>query len=554
MRLPLLVLVASLLPVCAPAPLPHPALDLGVPEQLQQAVALRSAGCGGGKRLILSFFDAHLETPRSTKHQWWQVGLSWVLHLAERELDCYILLAPSALLCAELHVSFPVAGHTPSCAFSSTPVELKPENDGFIYRYAVLARLAAAGVDVLMTDADWRIHGDVFGLLDSPPLQPYHAVYSKESPLNGGGTFVRGTKAHPAGGAVWAAAEVARRKVEMVHAKALDPQGREPANVFDQNALGTAVMIASNGLLQNEMRPLFANTRAKDHPYWTAHPQPPGVTPEIAWRNTEEMYSLPNATCPVADAAACARWAVFLTRYKLMDQPVVWAPLCTPSDAEHYSAAVPCEKGALAPPWLWALGQLYSEGWSAFGVSSATHFLGVEHGWTPTISGSHAGRVSAMVADGLFDPRIVPMPHPLPPDPGPSASWTAGARSSFAMATTLLAAQFESALAANRTMVLQPLPCDAPWLERCDACRSGILDWRVVQTPDGRCWPVQGGWDSCFNHLHFIWAFQLRDASTSVVERLPLNDLAAARKDCNKWSEVNALAAEKEAHRAHEAG
>lgn len=548
MRLPLLVLVSTLLAVCAPAPLPHPALDLGVPDQLQQAVALRSGGCGNGKRLILSLFHARLETQRSTKYQWWEVGLSWILHLADRKLDCYIMLAPSAQLCAELHANFPVVSHTPSCAFSSTPVELKPEIDGFIYRYAVLARLAAAGVDVLLTDADWRIHGDVFGLLDSPPLQAYHAVFTKEAPLNGGGTFIRGSKAHPAGGAVWAAAEVARRKEEMVHAKALDPQGREPANIFDQHALGTAVMIASNSLLQSDMRPLFANTKAKDHPYWTAHKQLPGVTPEIAWQTTVEAYSLPNATCPVDDSAACMRWATFLERYKMVNEPVVWAPLCTPSDAGQYSPSVPCEKGALAPPWLWALGGLYSEGWSALGASAATHFLGVEHGWTPTVSGSHAGRVSAMVADGLFDPRIIPMPHPLPLDPGPSASWSAGARSSFAMATTLLAAAYQNALAANRTMVLQPLPCDAPWLKRCDACRSGILDWRVVQTQDGRCWPVQGGWDTCFNHLHFLWAFQLPLATKSLLARLPINDLAAARKDCDKWSEENALAAEKKAH------
>jgi hypothetical protein len=83
--------------------------------------------------------------------------------------------------------------------------------------------------------------------------------------------------------------------------------------------------------------------------------------------------------------------------------------------------------------------------------------------------------------------------------------------------------------------VFHEIPCNARWIERSKLSRSGSLDWRVVESADGRCWPAQAGWDTCFVHKHFLWAFQLERAHESLVRRETLNNTDAARKACYQW-------------------
>lgn len=42
-----------------------------------------------------------------------------------------------------------------------------------------------------MFDTDYEINGDVWEVLDSPDLAPYHIIGLAEAPLNGGTMFVR---------------------------------------------------------------------------------------------------------------------------------------------------------------------------------------------------------------------------------------------------------------------------------------------------------------------------------------------------------------------------
>lgn len=52
-------------------------------------------------------------------------------------------------------------------------------------------------MDTLLIDSDSEFHSDIWALLDSPPLKPYHIIGLSENPLNGGTMFVRCVGAVP---------------------------------------------------------------------------------------------------------------------------------------------------------------------------------------------------------------------------------------------------------------------------------------------------------------------------------------------------------------------
>lgn len=46
-------------------------------------------------------------------------------------------------------------------------------------------------MDVILFDTDYELNHDVWEVLNSPPLLPYHIIGLLEGPLNGGTMFVR---------------------------------------------------------------------------------------------------------------------------------------------------------------------------------------------------------------------------------------------------------------------------------------------------------------------------------------------------------------------------
>jgi hypothetical protein len=196
-----------------------------------------------------------------------------------------------------------------------------------------------------------------------------------------------------------------------------------------------------------------------------------------------------------------------------------------------YDPEVPCEQIVAGPHWLWGHGELLSYGW--FQASAATHLLGVEKNWAPFLAGSHAGRMALLVASGMFDPRLMPMPDRLPARTTPSHAWLAHT-DTYEHATALLAVTVTRALTQDRIPVFHNIPCNETWVTRSAESRFGVLDWRLVQTPDGRCWPSNAGFDSCFVHKHFAWDFMLDNANQSRVRRT-LPSIEDAKTQCSQW-------------------
>lgn len=133
---------------------------------------------------------------------------------------------------------------------------------------AICASAAERGLDTLLIDTDFEINGDVWAVLGSPPLLPYHIIGLAEGPLNGGTMFVRrgpglaracfapsglgraasppparrpltqsprgahagpgaccrGSKAHPKGAALWMIREVERQTSLFRDAEFADPE------------------------------------------------------------------------------------------------------------------------------------------------------------------------------------------------------------------------------------------------------------------------------------------------------------------------------------------
>lgn len=533
-------LLTALLLLCAlSAPLPREPLDMSDDAQLAQALELRAGG-PGGKHIIL--FGVHAkETGSDLSWMWFHLAQNLMLHLATTQgglYDHYIAITADAATCELLHRRWPLGNvTTPSCAFASAPYNVTKDYGAAglcVGRYHTLARVAERGYDVLLIDADFLFVGDVYALLNAPPLDAYTAVVLRESPVNSGTVFVRGSVAHPQGGTLWVMREVSRRTEVMSLAR--DAHGGDPGFYYDQGLLGFALRVAQNKLSEWDWSNhyLSISDEARKHAFWTQHPQPePDKSPNFEWRSSAERYSMPNASCPVHDAAACARFAAFQAEHNMVNVSIGETPACTPADSAYFNASVPCERIAAGPTWLWSHGAIASLGWLQ--STAAVHMLAIEKTWHPTMVGSHAGRFALVAAQGLIDPRLMPMPPKPPLMTPPAPAWTAAMNESFELATRAIVAAFDTGLASGETPVFHEIPCNARWIERSTLSRSGRLDWRIVETPDGRCWPAQAGWDTCFVHKHFLWAFQLERAHESLVRRETLNNTDAARKACYQW-------------------
>ena len=272
---------------------------------------------------------------------WQLMAYSMMKRLHDSGHDFYIAVASNAAVCRAVHAEWPDSlGFTPSCAYSSEPYHLSHVVDIAIGRYWVLAKLAERGYDVLLTDLDFTIHRDLFGLLDSPPLSAYAAVFMEESPVNSGTTFVRGTRAHPRGGVLWTIREVARRHL-LVHQFEMQ-EHNNPGSMFDQALLGFALGVASRfGLSEWDWWEQYSFSRNKDSKFWKIHP--PGAPREgFRWNKTAELFSTPWPECPSQEAAECERWDSFKARFQMEGVPLLVSQLCTPFDCPYHDADVPC--------------------------------------------------------------------------------------------------------------------------------------------------------------------------------------------------------------------
>jgi hypothetical protein len=517
----------------ARGPLPLEPLDLADPANLTLALQLRATE---HKKVILFGLSAATGRGRHLDDFWMLLAQNMVARLHSTGFDHYIALASSPKDCRTLHERWPIAGVVPSCAYSSEPYHLAQTSGGgpdlCIGRYWILGKIAERGFDVFLTDLDVTIHHDFHELIDSPPLNNYVALFMAEGPVNSGTTFVRGTRAHPHGGVLWTIREITRRDL-LLH-QYMHQGGDNPGTFYDQGILGFALGVASTpGLSEWDWWEQYSVSKNKESNFWKIHPQ--HERKAFKWKLTTEHYSTPWPDCPSQDASVCERWENFKKRFELVGVPFRTSLLCTPFDSPYHDGDVPCEPTAAGPTWLWAHGEVVSHGWA--GASASTHWLGIEKTWCENFLGSHTGRFNVMLAAGFIDLRLMSLPHARERR-AHTLAWTHGVRQSYKEASSLLTSAFQSAVEAGIPFSVPELPCDAPWITKSDLTRSGILDWRVIETPDGRCWPAPPGWNTCFSHHHYAYDFMMLEPNrTELPLRQPLSD-AELKSDCRGWNGV----------------
>ena len=504
----------------------HIFLDVADDAQLRELVAARAPG----KRVL--FFCYQGTGDGDLAYFWHLLAQNFVVHLRKQGFgDNYFALTDEREQCQSFVDEWPLVDEPPPyCAYSSYPRSIIHNFDILTLwstRYWVLARLAEQGVDAFMVDSDFvftqPVHS-LFALLDTPPLAVYTAVGMREAPLNGGAMFIRGTKAHRAGGALWLMREINRRHVDIVK-YAHENDLPSASSWMDQDILGDALRNVQHNLSRNDWFNQYLRGDVNNSFWKQPHMRQPESSPGFGWEFTQGTLSLPNSTCPTTDPDACRRWDTFLAQKQFLHQSVAFTRACTPFDAPEYDPTVPCERLAAAPNYVWTHGEVLWAGWPE--ATAAVHLLGVEHRWTPYWSGSHAGRFDQVLASDVFDLRLLPRPDErhMPPLTHPTPAQSRRTNS-FEEAKDMVTVQIWQAYRLDKLPVLHALNCSSMWIERSEWSRTGILDWRVVQTPDGRCWPANAGFDSCWSFDQFAWTFLLESNhmwNQSRLSRTPRN-------------------------------
>lgn len=387
---------------------------------------------------------------------------SLILHLEKMGYDHYIALACSAELCGRLHASWPAGAPPPSCAFSSEPSRSAPLAglDTDWQRYLALSHVAERGYDALLIETDFAFHHDIYPLLRAPPLDAFQIVALKAGHhADSGAIYVRGSKCHQDGAALWVLRDVRthtcthtpaqrarpglhlrsangrrfnhqpppppqvhRRKRVAYEAMEADDKKRDPLGIagHDQQILTAALRIASSpGGSEHDWRDLHRHVAdTEEHrssPLWGALPPQDdgslgGPLSEFAWDESEERYGMPDPSCPSADPQECARWARFVDELRFVDAQLASKEICVPRDSHRYREGVPCERVAAGFPWVWQHGNILRFGWR--NASAASHLLGMNIGWGDkgTSSGGLSGRLAWLVANGYADERVIPSP------------------------------------------------------------------------------------------------------------------------------------------------
>lgn len=98
-----------------------------------------------------------------------------------------------------------------------------------------------------------------------------------------------------------------------------------------------ALRIASADGSENDWRDLYKHVAdTEEHrssPLWASLPpqaddQLGGPPTDFAWDETEERFSMPDASCPSADAAECTRWERFIDEMRFVNAPLSHKARC----------------------------------------------------------------------------------------------------------------------------------------------------------------------------------------------------------------------------------
>lgn len=475
------------------------------------------------KEVIMFVFQTKMQTDLGRMWHFMQLNLVTSLHAMGYEHFIALTDSPDNCGFAIDH-----------CAYSSEPFNHVHRHDIFTLwseRYYVLARIAERGFNVLLIDVDFVFHKDIYPILNQPPLNEAAAVVMLESPLNGGVTYVRGSVIHKHGGVLWMYREVERRSTLIVE-HALHSESQEDAGTaMDQSILADAIRVASQNLSEWNWRQQYDGSPHKSNSFWLLHPQDAPAT-SFAWRTSTELHSIPNSTCPVSnDPKACARWDKYLQTRKFLDTPLLFTDVTTPMDSAYYNSSVGPERIIAGPAWLWGHGELLTHGWPE--ASGGTHLLGAEQNWANRDAGTHIGRMAVLLSNYMFDVMLLPSPHSFelmkPFSPGPDSS------NSSVYIKRHIRSFYSYAVQRGLVPIFTNFSCSLEWIAKSDCTRSGLLDHRVLQTNDGRCYPAPGGWESCFPFKHYMYDFMLNKTNRGIIMPKPTSAYTEA---CREYEQI----------------
>jgi len=435
---------------------------------------------------------------------WNDMALELCSQLNERQYP-YVVLTHDAASCDELLAT--ASGRVdrlPTCVLNS----VLHKTHGYantvltlwVRRYHAAALFAEAGVSVTLLDADTLITRDFVPVLRRLERE-YALIALGEGPINGGLWHLRASNRSSA--ALWVIKQVERRSTLYEKFK-IHWHGIDPGLRMDQDLVGDAIRVAAtpDGSAFDFWTD-FSSSAHKEHEFWQRFPQKE-PTNGFQWLNGPDTMPSPwlPDRCDL-EAAACARFEKFASKYELRNAPTRYAEICVPFDSEAYDETAPCEKVLNAPMWLFSHGDPLVNGF--VNQIAVYHLLGVNLYWSDKGSGSHVSRYAQWLArPGMQTYRERHAGAYLR-----AASHLverACAHTDISHMRFLVKHLFERAAYSGHMPVLPRFPCTCQWISRGDASFGGFEDHRVVD--DGvQCHPSTAGFDSCFPGDQYTYEF-----------------------------------------------
>ena len=506
-----------------------PPLNASDAADLDAIVAARAfAG-----ELLFFQFESH-------RARWLHFAVNMAAQLTAVGYHHYVALAAFAEDCQRLHARWrallpdAAAQPLPACAVAELPAHGAPEaleHHGFwAGRYAFLTAMVERRVNAMLLDLDITLHYDVYADLAEPCLANATLLFlAEQGGPNAGFVYARG--AHPDGAARWVLAQIERRYT--LFAAQRSATGSSPGNTWEQDTLKDAVRVASS---PNGSHWDMSAGGDEAHPFWKAHPQG-----NYSRGNATTLVAL-NASaqaCPAASRFDDAGSGAFGRNYKLHEAPASMQRLYKPADAPGLpQAQLPPEHLLYVPGYFMQYGNVVNTGWHAAKMpSAATHLLRAQGIWLPTTSMvdsiySHVSRIANMHAFGFWLPELFEAEAASKPLMFLKESVVAAAsrRPKVDALRELLARALHAAALTQRVLVLPPLPCSSPWLQRSEDTNghSGVADGRVVVVPraggGADCYVGAHSYEFCWPWDHTAYAFdpivmRRRAAATPVTWR-----------------------------------
>ncbi len=268
----------------------------------------------------------------TTRARWAEFAVNMVAQVTNAGYHHYLALGAFEEDCVYLHAAAARLRLSPvNCATSSKPAHGTPNEVNhhgmWASRYAFLAELLTRHIHVLLFDADYALHKDIYAALYAPCMRTATLVANAEGGgPNGGFMYVRG--AHPRGAAHWLLSAVAQR-YELFEA-GFNATGRLPVRSnMDQDILKYTVHVATAA---NGSHWDMGDNADAGNPFWAqiGHPQ----TGAAAAHDIVEV--------DITETCAHENSPTHMTRlFKPLDAPGALA-----------DAALPDEYLIWAPPWV----------------------------------------------------------------------------------------------------------------------------------------------------------------------------------------------------------